>query len=126
MQGVLEQPPNIAAHVTDSEATIPTIDARVVGELGESIGGVGQLVADLAGVSAAGTTHGVVDDVVADRWEGRLVHRQRLLDAVGVQAGDVAAVDGVLDRRPCRRGGSRAQVAAGGGQLRLPPLPEAA
>ncbi len=54
MQGVLEQPPHIAAHVTDSEATIPTIDACVIGELGQSIGGGGQLVADLAGISAAG------------------------------------------------------------------------
>ena len=73
-------------------------DAGVIGKLSQSMCGLRQVVADLGGVGFAVGADGVVDDIFADRWVGRLVVRERLLDTEGVEVGDITAVGGVLDR----------------------------
>ena len=98
VQCVFEEPADVAACLADRQPPRPRADAGVIGELGQSMCGLRQLVAHLVGVGVAVGADGMVDDVFADRWVRRLVARERLLDAEGVQGGDITAVGGVLDR----------------------------
>ncbi len=81
---MLEQPPDITACLTDGQSPRPVADAGVIGELGKSMCGHRQLIAHLLGVSIAVGADRIVDYVIADRWECRLILREGLLNAVGV------------------------------------------
>ena len=90
---------------------------------------IGLVETALEGIGGVGTTPctvGIAQPGHRDRGERRLIPRQRLLDAVRMQPGDVAAVRGVLDRGPLRGCGPAAQVATGGRQLQPPALAEGA
>ena len=122
VQGVLEQAPDIASRLTNGQPSSPGRDARIVGEFREPDSSRRQLPDHLVGVGIAVGAGGLVGDVVADRWEGRLGAGESLLDTVGVQRCHVSAVGGVLDRRPrpgCR---SCAEANVGRHQLETPAL----
>ena len=126
MQGVLEKPADVAACLADRQSPSPVSFASVIGELGKSMGGRRQIRADLVGLGIAICADGIVEKVGADRRERRFLPRKRLLNAICVQGGRVAAVGRVLDRRPRRRCGSGAQMVSGGRQLLSPTVTQAA
>ena len=124
VEGVLEQATYVASSFSNGEAASPRVDAGIVGESSETFSGDAKCLNNLVRIGV-GVRHGSgLDQIVCDGREGRFISSQCLLDAVGVERGDVATVRGVLDGRPCVWLGPGAEFGAGCDELLTPALLE--
>ena len=124
VKSMLEQATHVTSGLSDGDAAGPRVDAGIVGESGETFRGGPERLQNLVWIGV-GVCHGrAIDQIFSDGREGRFISSQRLLDAVGVERGDVATVRGVLDGGPCVWLGPGAEFGAGGGELLSPALRE--
>jgi hypothetical protein len=119
---MLDQATHVASGFSDGDAARPRVDAGIVGESGEAFRGDFERLQNLVWIGV-GVPHGRgIDQIVSDGREGRFISSQRLLDAVRVERGDVAAVRRVLDGGPRLWLGTRAELGASGDELLAPAL----
>ena len=97
VEGVLEQATHVASGFPNGETATPRVDAGIVGKSSETFRGDANCLKNLVRIGV-GVRHGSgLGHIVSDGREDRLILSQCLLDAVGVERGDVATVRGVLD-----------------------------
>ena len=98
VQGVLQEPPDIAACAAHGDSSLPRLDPHAASEFSEPAGGRGQRVGDVVRIGVAPAARDVCGGVLRNRGVHGFGACQRLFHAVDVEGCHVAAVAGVLDR----------------------------
>jgi hypothetical protein len=97
MKSMLKQTTHVASGCSNGETATPRVDTSIVGKASETFRGDAKFLTNLVGIGVGIRNGSGLDQMISERRKDRLILSQCLLDAVGVERGDVPTVRGVLD-----------------------------